>query len=297
MRPGDPSFHSFADYVRQRPFLVQEQEVRALEGESATLVRLHHQAEENIVPATEDIFVVCFLQANCHIHHNSGSGWRGYRAISGDIVVNPPRAEVAFRAESSRQLLILSTPFDQLDSWLPRRLATVDRLLEPLYLERFRDALVSDLILRLWAEAACGDHVSRLFLDGAVQSIMAALLRKVGVASSASPIGPNDPRLRRVIDYVDANLTNDLALPELADIACLSTYHFARAFKSAVGQSPHAFVLNRRIGRAKGLLTKTTLPIAFVARDCGFASQSHMTAVFRRHCATTPRRYRQSRQS
>ncbi|MEM9629607.1 MAG: AraC family transcriptional regulator [Pseudomonadota bacterium] len=191
----------------------------------------------------------------------------------------------------------MSTPFDQLDTWLPHRLATVDRLLEPFYLERFRDSLVSDLILRLWAEAACGDHVSRLFVDGAIQSIMAALLRNFGVASSKSPIEPGDPRLRRVIDYVDANLTNDLALPELADIACLSTYHFARAFKRALGQSPHAFVLDQRIGRAKDLLTKTKLPIAFVARDCGFASQSHMTAVFRRYCATTPRQYRQSRQS
>lgn len=296
MRPRSYSCHSFADFVRQRPFLVQKQELRAVEGKSTTLVRLHHQAEDNIVPATDDIFIVCFLQANCQIRHNAGSGWKGYRAKPGDLVVNPPRAEVAFHADGPRQLLILSMPFDQFDRCLPCHPAIGGASLEPLYLERFRDAFVSDLVERMWVEAACGDQVSRLFLDGAVQSIVAALLRKAGVATSASTVEPNDPRLKRVIDYIDAHLSDDLALADLADVACLSSYHFARAFKSAVGQPPHAFVLDRRIARAKDLLAKNTLPIALVARDCGFASQSHMTAVFRRHCATTPRRYRQSRQ-
>lgn len=297
MRPSERSFHSFTDYVRQRPFRVRKQEMRAIEGKSATLIRLHHQADENIVPATEDIFIVCFLKADCHIRHNSGSGWRGYQAMSGDLVVNPPRAEVAFRADSPRKLLILSMPLDQLDKWVPYHPAIVETMLEPLYLERFRDRLVSDLVTRLWTESASGDHVSQLFFDGAVQSIVASLLRKVGGPSSANLTGASDPRLSRVIDYVESNLAKDLALPELAAIACLSTYHFARAFRSAFGRTPHAFVLDRRMTRAKNLLAKTTLPIAFIARDCGFASQSHMTTHFQRKYATTPRRYRQSQKS
>lgn len=297
MTPSDHAFDSFADYVKQRPFQVCEQEVRPLGGKSASLVRLHHQAEDNIVPATDDIFIVCFLKANCHIRHNAGSGWRGYQAMSGDIVVNPPRAEVAFRADKPRELLILSMPSDQFYCWLPDHSASAPPPLEPLYLECFRDRLVSDLILRLWSEAASGDQTSRLFLDGAVQTIAAALSRKVGAASLESPTRSSDPRLKRVIDYIETNLASDLALPELAQVACLSPYHFARTFKNAVGQTPYAFLLDRRIAQAKDLLAKTSLPLAFVARDCGFASQSHMTALFRRHCATTPRRYRQSRQS
>ena len=86
----------------------------------------------------------------------------------------------------------------------------------------------------------------------------------------------------------------DVTLDDLAEIASMSPYYFARSFKAAVGLPPHQYVVRRRIDRAMRLLAATDLTIAHIAFDCGFASQAHMTTVFKRLTGTTPHRYRRS---
>lgn len=102
-------------------------------------------------------------------------------------------------------------------------------------------------------------------------------------------------RLERVTDYIDANLTGDLALDALAKSVALSTFHFARAFKITTGESPHAYVVGRRVRAAKQLLRESDLPLAEVARRCGFKTQSHFTGVFRKRVGLTPKVYRGER--
>jgi AraC family transcriptional regulator len=77
---------------------------------------------------------------------------------------------------------------------------------------------------------------------------------------------------------------------ELAACAGLSPYHFARAFKRSTGESPHAFVLRRRIIRARQALAEG-LPLAETAALCGFSSQSHFTERFRAQTGITPGRF------
>jgi AraC-like DNA-binding protein len=96
----------------------------------------------------------------------------------------------------------------------------------------------------------------------------------------------------RIHDYIDARLACSIGLSELAHIANLSEHHFLRSFKLATGMTPHQFVLGKRIERAKTLLKRTQLPIAQVASDSGFASQSHMTQIFTARMGTTPSNYR-----
>ena len=88
-------------------------------------------------------------------------------------------------------------------------------------------------------------------------------------------------RLRRVGDYVEAHLDHDLALAQLASEACLSPFHFARAFKAATGTPPHRYVTGRRIARAKRLLENYQYSLAEIALSCGFSSQAHFTKAFK----------------
>jgi AraC family transcriptional regulator len=104
--------------------------------------------------------------------------------------------------------------------------------------------------------------------------------------------GLSPERLRRVRDYVEAHLDDDLSLTVLADIACLSPYHFSRSFKHAAGVGPHRYVILRRIERAKRMLRQTHQPLAMIAQHAGFADQSHLTQIFRREIGVTPGRYR-----
>jgi AraC family transcriptional regulator len=99
-------------------------------------------------------------------------------------------------------------------------------------------------------------------------------------------------QLRRVADFVEGNLAGGLVLSELAGVAGLSLWHFARAFTVATGRTPHQFVIARRLARALRLLAQTAEPIASVALCCGFADQAHLTRCFRSGYGVTPAEYR-----
>lgn len=72
----------------------------------------------------------------------------------------------------------------------------------------------------------------------------------------------------------------------------MSAFHFSRLFKLATGQSPHAYLTQQRVERAKELLAESRLPLVHIASAVGFQTQGHFTEVFRRHTCTTPRRFR-----
>ncbi|WP_207459676.1 AraC family transcriptional regulator [Azospirillum sp. SYSU D00513] len=97
--------------------------------------------------------------------------------------------------------------------------------------------------------------------------------------------------LRRVAEFVEAHLDAPLSIDDLAAVAGLSPFHFARAFKRSTGEAPHRFVLRRRIERAKSLIAMDGLPLAEVAAACGFSSQSHFTLRFREVTGLTPKRF------
>lgn len=103
-------------------------------------------------------------------------------------------------------------------------------------------------------------------------------------------------KLRRVIDYIEAHLDEDLSLATLAGVADRSLFHFAAAFRESVGMTPHQFVMNRRITRAKVLLLSTDMTITEIAFAVGYASQSHFALKFKTLTGETPQRFRLDRQ-
>jgi AraC family transcriptional regulator len=101
-------------------------------------------------------------------------------------------------------------------------------------------------------------------------------------------------RLTRVLDYIEVNLEGDLAIDHLATIACLSRFHFARAFKAAVGQSPHRYVSAKRLERAKALLVRGDQSLVDIALALRFSCQANFTRAFRQVTGQTPGQYRRS---
>ncbi len=99
-------------------------------------------------------------------------------------------------------------------------------------------------------------------------------------------------RIGRVLDYIDAHLGDRLSLDEIADIACLSPFHFARCFKYTTGRGLHQFVIRRRIQRAKELIARSAMPLAEIAVSVGFDSQAALTSRFTREVGISPGAYR-----
>ncbi len=97
---------------------------------------------------------------------------------------------------------------------------------------------------------------------------------------------------RRVQEYIDANLAAPLGLLELAKLVRLSPSQFGRAFKSSTGQTPHQWIMQRRVARAQALMTQPHLSLAEVARLCGFADHSHLAREFRKSVGLTASAWR-----
>ncbi|HET9714025.1 MAG TPA: AraC family transcriptional regulator, partial [Pyrinomonadaceae bacterium] len=104
--------------------------------------------------------------------------------------------------------------------------------------------------------------------------------------------GLSATRLRQVTDFIADNYSRDLKLNELARVAGMSSFHFAREFKRTTGTTPHQYLIKFRIERAKALLAKNELPLIEVGLRSGFSHQSHFTRLFRRITGTTPHSYR-----
>ena len=103
------------------------------------------------------------------------------------------------------------------------------------------------------------------------------------------------PKMTRVVSYIEENIAQALSLSELSEVAGLSRIQFIRQFKEATGQPPHAYIMQRRIERAKELLKNSDSTIVGVALDLGFYNQGHFTKVFSKFTGMTPGRWRSSR--
>lgn len=102
-------------------------------------------------------------------------------------------------------------------------------------------------------------------------------------------------QIRRVKSYVESNLDKTIRIQELADIARLSCFHFCRAFRASVHQSPHGYVTQRRVARASVLMLTTRASLCNIAVDCGLADQAHFTRLFRKVVGESPGAWRRQR--
>jgi AraC family transcriptional regulator len=160
---------------------------------------------------------------------------------------------------------------------------------------KFSDERLGALAAAVNAERVAGFPNGRLFLDCIEQAIAVALVNNYAIWRASPRIyrgGLTPVRLRKVMELVQAEMDSDLSLEELAEAAGLSITHFSDMFRQSTGQSPHQFVLHRRVERAKELLRAAEMRVLDVAVACGFKSQQHFARVFRSVCGASPTQYR-----
>lgn len=158
-----------------------------------------------------------------------------------------------------------------------------------------RDPVIEGMAAAWRRELAERGAGGRLYTEGLGSALAVHIFRAYGDGLKRAPPvigGLGALRLRRVIDYIEAHLAEDVSLRDLAAVADLSTHHFGEAFKTSTGTSPHRYLIERRIRRAKELLLGADRSIAEVALAVGFASHSHFTDNFRKLTGTTPSRFR-----
>ena len=156
------------------------------------------------------------------------------------------------------------------------------------------DPVIGQLALALKTEIQTGCLSGRLYGESLGTALAARLAGNYAVSKPLVEFkasGLSRSQLKQVIDYMRANLSQDLSILDLATLTGMSKSHFSRSFKQSVGIAPYQYLVQQRVERAKRLLKQRSLPISDIALDCGFANQTHLTKVFRQMTGTTPKAY------
>lgn len=159
-----------------------------------------------------------------------------------------------------------------------------------------------DATMRLLVQALLPSLMRRepgdeMFIEHLTLAMVAHLLRRYGQAGLRGAEGRSAGKLSgrqlaKATEYVEAHLAQNIALADIANHCGMSRATFARAFKNAMGMTPFAWVRERRLEHAMGLLRRSDLSLADISAECGFSDQSHFARIFTRNVGVAPRAWR-----
>ena len=168
------------------------------------------------------------------------------------------------------------------------------------YLGGIHDELIRQIGATLAEEIRQPSAAGHVLADSLAISLVARLAQKYssdwssGKDPAPAPNRLDESRVRRVIDFMSANIDQDISIDDIASVACLSPFHFIRMFQKAVGKTPSRYLSELRLERAKSLLVLGKAPLVDIALSCCFSSQSNFTRAFHRATGLTPGEYRMS---
>jgi AraC family transcriptional regulator len=233
---------------------------------------------------------------------------RGSRAIDSDCLkpvrfeqgsfnLTPAGSRLKAISEQPTRALLFSVDPQFLQRVLPEPVAAQSGLLPPLQ-------GVTVPAMQHLAELARGllsgnATPDRLYFESLLVLVLMEALTRIQSPAGLESALPKHPgasrRMHRVRDYILDNIDQPLSLTELAAVASLSMYQFARCFRRCFGQSPHQYVLQERVKKSKQLLNQPQYSIAEVALLCGFSHQAHLALVFKKFQGVTPSEFRKHR--
>jgi AraC family transcriptional regulator len=216
----------------------------------------------------------------------------------GTINLTPPGVEGTWEASASSRAAVVVIRPEFLSRAIEEHWGADSGKVEIKAQFLIRDPVIEAITLSLAREATGGSPAGRLYLESGCEFLAHHLIYRY---SSLSPTPPRSVgglpsrRLRLVLEYIEDTLGQPIKLRELAALAAISARHFERAFRQSTGFSPHAYVMDRRLHRARGLLTnRPELPIEQIALQLGFSSSSHFSSAFRRQTRLTPTEFRKT---
>ncbi len=294
---ADPetTFHRFADFYRESAYSAFPQDHRAGGSFGVTMMKVDQEPIDFIDAPMPDLVFCRGDTETVNALIDCGDG----PVISGRLfrgfTVYPANTACRTLVPHSHSLTQLALPVAALTAEMRSAGITLDGSSFGPWIGRINVPPISTsrLMDRMWQVLQNPSNTDHLLLDGLTLQFLAEL----SGAGDLAPLGgarPEDERIVRVIDYIEAHYEEALSIGELAAVACLSPGHFSRTFKATVGAPVWTYVTRRRCERAKEMLLTTRFSIAEIAYRCGFANQGHLTRLCNEHFGTTPGAIRQS---
>lgn len=215
------------------------------------------------------------------------------RVYPGDVVIVPAHVGQGAKWNTAGEFISFAfEPLALVQAFDPA-IAPSELTLVPQFATQ--DLLVLQLGFTLKKLLVRGEPIDSLYWESLTHTLAIHLLQQYGTRSlptKSYPHGLSQHCLEQLIDYINAHLDSDLSLNQLAQRLDMSPHYFSQLFKQSTGLSPHQYIIQCRINRAKALLRNTQQPIAEIAYQVGFANQSHLTRHFKRAVGTTPHQFR-----
>lgn len=254
-------------------------------------------------PAVENTDLISIPISGHHHHTYFANGRRKWSRA------HPPfHMNIVVAGEEPRGIFQSERPFSYLHVYLPH--AMIERvavesgairagrtvtLIDPMC---SWTPMTEDICRGVVRELKQRDGCSRMMIESLGYQLAVRLLRQHSSVSGSVALGTKtalsyrDWRLRRAIDYLEAHLSDDVGLEEIAGVVGLSAGRVTELFRLGTGETPHRWLMSRRLTRACELLANPALKITEIAHQCGFASSQHFAVVMRRRFGVTPTAYR-----
>jgi AraC family transcriptional regulator len=268
----------------------------ALAWEGLTLKGYHYDSIDVAIPPMRDYMIVRYKGDEAVMSRRAGGPWRSERVAQGLF-------SLLTRGESSQWKW--DRPIDVTHVYVPQteicRVAedVFERSIDDVAMEdciRSEDTILPGLMTAVEAELQSGGLGGNLYRAALVDQLCVHLLRHYAkVKFREVPLAGRmaEWQRRRLVQYIEGNLSRNFKLDELAREAGMSVSGLIRKFRAEFGCAPHAYVLRQRLEFARRLIGRAVaMPLKCIATDCGFSDQSHLMRHFKRAFQQTPVEYR-----
>ncbi len=286
----------YQDVYPSPPLLDSTELARPSAAELLTLE--FFEAEPDLMPTQifDQHHILLNLKDEPHRVENWRDGeHRDFTFHKNEIVVTPAGVESGWRWHATSRVIVITLEPEKLEQFARTEVGILHNHSQLRDLPQFEDADICHAGVILRDALASGDIGDQLIFEYLSRVFLVKLIQRYGEERQEVDglgKGLTSKRYRRVLDFVSRRFNEPISVQDLADVARLSSSHFARAFKETIGQSPMQFLMLYRVDQAKKMLTGSDQPLIDIAMRTGFADQAHFTRVFKQAVGQTPRAYR-----
>jgi AraC family transcriptional regulator len=244
------------------------------------------------VPGIESVLIGIHVGPPALLSCRRGGRRHTGRAVHGDIDIIPPNTPSRWEMHDQNDTaLLLSLPQTLLES-VASQSGLDSTKLEIRNRFQVRDSSLEALSWAMKREMELDYPSGRLYLDGlalAVASRVVARHSSVATGTTEANHTLGGRRLKQVLSFIEERLADDISLQQIAEAVGISPSHLSSQFRGSMGIPVHQYLIQRRLERAKSLLSRNGLSIAEIALAAGFAHQSHLARHMRRVMGVSPR--------
>jgi AraC family transcriptional regulator len=276
-------------YRRERPkYVVASRKLGPLE-----IVGLRQPAGAHPDPAMNGWLLQALTFGNGILKADFGADKFVSNFTSGQLALSTCHTDCRYELNGDHEVVAIVLPYQQVTALLRDTSIKFSNDFGRLHTNIWQDNRVYNLVLRTWRDSLHSANET----DGDDRLLRIAMLIAQAAQHTTTPPKPAyklSPHVRkRVTDFIEANCEQPLALFKLAEIAELSPYHFARAFKADTGDTLHQYVMRRRFSKAYDLVRNTRLSLTEIAFAVGYSSQQRLCDAFVAQLGTSPSTVRQ----